>query len=153
MKKILTLISLVLIFSMMCVLSSCDVIDVVFGNDTTNSTVNKGGAWENATYLEDREFGEGAKTVQVKVMAEEQSVKFTIKTDASTLGEALLAHNLLAGEQSAYGLYVKTVNGILADYDVDQTYWALYKNGELTSTGVDGVVIADGESYELVKQK
>ena len=115
--------------------------------------VEKTGVWENATHVSDKTFGNGAKTVQVEVKAEEQSVTFTIKTDADTLGAALKEHDLIAGEEGAFGLYVKTVNGILADYDVDQTYWSLTKNGEMMMLGVDGVTIADGEHYELTRTK
>ncbi len=115
--------------------------------------VEKTGTWENATHVSDKTFGSGAKTVQVEVKAEEQSVTFTIKTDADTLGAALKEHDLIAGEEGAFGLYVKTVNGILADYDVDQTYWSLTKNGEMMMLGVDGVTIADGEHYELTRTK
>lgn len=117
------------------------------------ATVEKTGAWENATYRKDKEFGEGAITVTVKVEAEEQSVTFTIHTDEKYLGDALLAHDLIAGEEGPYGLYVKTVNGIVADYDEDQSYWNFTKNGELMMVGVDGAEIADGESYELTKTK
>ena len=115
--------------------------------------VEKTGVWENATHVSDKTFGSGAKTVQVEVKAEEQSVTFTIKTDADTLGAALKEHDLIAGEEGAFGLYVKTVNGILADYDVDQTYWSLTKNGEMMMVGVDGATIADGEHYELTRTK
>ena len=111
------------------------------------------GLWENATYLEDTEFGDGAKTVLVEVKADDRSVTFTIKTDKETLGDALLEHQLIAGEESEYGLYIKTVNGITADYDVDQSYWGFYKNGEYMMTGVDGTEISDGEHYELVYTK
>ena len=109
--------------------------------------------WKKATYLEDAEFGEGKTTVQVEVKAEDKSVTFTIKTDKKTLGDALLEHDLIAGEESQYGLYVKVVNGITADFDVDQSYWGLSQNGENLMTGVDGVEIADGEHYELVYTK
>ena len=34
--------------------------------------------WENAIYLEDTTLGEGAKTVTVKVTANEKTVTFTI---------------------------------------------------------------------------
>ena len=85
--------------------------------------------------------------------AEEQSVTFTIKTDKEILGDALLEHDLIAGEEGDYGLYVKVVNGMTADYDVDQSYWAFYKDGEYMMTGVDGTEIADGEHYELVYTK
>ena len=111
------------------------------------------GAWESATYTRDKEFGKGAKTVTVLVSAEEQTLTFTIHTDKETLGDALLEHGLIEGEEGPFGLYVKKVNGILADYDVDQTYWSLTKGGEMMMVGVDGATIADGEQYELTKAK
>ena len=52
-----------------------------------------------------------------------------------------------AGDEGEYGLYVKTVNGITADYDKDGAYWAFYVNGEYASSGVDSTPIAEGESY------
>ena len=125
----------------------------VFCLVSCGNTVDKTGLWENATYLKDKEFGKGAITVQVEVKVEDQSVTFTINTDKNILGEALLEHGLIAGEESQYGLYVKVVNGITADYDVDQSYWAFYKDGEYMMTGVDSTEIASGEHYELVYTK
>ena len=112
-------------------------------------TVEKTGVWENATYRKDTELGSGAKTVVVEVKAEDQQVTFTIKTDKDTVGAALLEHSLIAGEEGAYGLYVKQVNGITADYDVDQTYWSFYINGEYAMTGVDTTEITEGATYRL----
>ncbi len=110
--------------------------------------------WNDMLYSQDTELGEGAKTVQVAVYSSgDHHITFTIHTDAKTLGEALVAHKLVEGEQGDYGLYVKKVNGLLADADVDGYYWGLYKNGEMMMTGVDGVVIADGEHYELKREK
>ena len=113
------------------------------------NTVDAEGLWENATYRRDMELGKGAKVVTVVVAAGESSVTFTINTDKDTVGAALLEHDLIAGEDSAYGLYVKTVNGILADYDVDQSYWAFYINDEYAMSGVDSTPIKDGEIYKL----
>ena len=167
MKRIL---SLILILTMIFCLLSCDILNGFLGkenegenNQETPSTnengnqqdensVSKTGAWENAVHLTDKEFGNGAKTVKVEVKAEKQSITFTLHTDKETLGEALMEHNLISGENGPYGLYVKLVNGIEADYDKDKTYWALYKNGEYMMSGVDTTVIADGEHYELVKE-
>ena len=109
--------------------------------------------WDMATYQEDTTFGNGAKTVTVVVKFNEFSVNLTIKTDREMLGDALLDHNLIAGEDGPYGLYVKTVNGILADFDVDQSYWALQQNGEILMTGVDSTPIVNGATYELVYTK
>ena len=138
MKRIVSFTAVVLLVCMLLI--SCN-------------TVEQSGAWKSATYQTDMEFGEGAKTVEVEVKAEEQSVTFTIHTDKETLGEALMEHDLIDGEMGAYGLYVKFVNGIEADYDKDQTYWGFYKNGEMMNVGVDGATIKDGEHYELIKQK
>ena len=117
------------------------------------NTVDAEGLWENATYRKDMELGSGSKTVVVEVKAEDQLVTFTIKTDKDTVGAALLEHGLIAGEEGAYGLYIKTVNGILADYDVDQTYWAFYIDGEYAMTGVDSTEIADGVTYQIERTK
>ena len=108
------------------------------------------GRWKDAIYLENTEFGEGAKTVVVKVVAGEQSIEFTVHSDKSILGDVLFEHKLIEGEDSQFGIYIKKVNGILADYDVDQTYWGFYKNGEMMMVGVDSTEFADGEHYELV---
>ena len=108
------------------------------------------GRWMDATYLSDTELGEGAKTIAVTVKAGENEICFTIHTDKAYLGEALLEHKLIEGEEGQFGLYIKRVNGILADYDVDQTYWGFYKNGETMLVGVSSAEIADGEHYELV---
>lgn len=112
-----------------------------------------GGLWDSATYTDDTELGEGATTLTVEVTAEEKTVTFTIHTDGATLREALEEHGLIAGDESEFGLYVKTVNGMTADYDNDGLYWALYKAGEYLMTGVDTTEIADGEQYELVCTK
>ncbi len=116
-------------------------------------TAEKTDVWENATYVSDTQLGEGEKTVVVEVKAEEQTITFTIKTDKDTVGAALMEHDLISGEEGQYGLYVKAVNGIVADYDVDQTYWAFYISGEYAMTGVDGTEITEGVTYQLERAK
>lgn len=128
------------------------VIVLVFSFVACNK-VDATGLWENATYLNDTEFGEGSKTIAVEVKVEEQSVVFTINTDKDTVGAALIEHDLIAGDESQYGLYVKVVNGITADYDIDQSYWAFYIDGEMAMTGVDGTDITEGAAYQLVYTK
>ena len=117
------------------------------------ATVDATGVWENATYLKDMEFGKGEKTVTVEVAVEEQLVTFTIHTDKDTVGAALLEHGLIDGEQGAYGLYIKIVNGMTADYDIDQSYWAFYVNGEYGMTGVDMTDIDESAVYRLAYTK
>ena len=109
--------------------------------------------WQDAIYVQDAELGEGSKTFVLKVEVEENSVTFTIHTDAETVGKALLDLGLIAGEESQYGLYIKKVNGMTADYDIDQTYWAFYINGEYAMSGADTTPISEGEIYSLVRSK
>ena len=109
--------------------------------------------WAGATYQTDTTLGEGAKTITVEVTAEEKTVVFTIKTDADLVGAALMEHNLIAGEEGAYGLYIKTVNGMLADFDIDQTYWSFTIAGETAMTGIDQTELVDGTVYGLVRTK
>ncbi len=112
--------------------------------------VDKTGDWETASYVRDTEFGKGAKTVTVKVIADGQELTFTLHTDKENLEDALVEHNLIDGDEGQFGLYIKKVNGIVADYDTDKTYWAITKNGEDTS-GAKSTVISDGDCYELTK--
>lgn len=106
--------------------------------------------WADATYTEDTVLGEGERTFYFEVQVGSHSVTFTVNTDASTVGDALLDLGVIAGEEGSYGLYVKTVNGILADYDVNAAYWGYYQDGEYIMTGVDGTDIENGAHYEMV---
>ena len=142
MKKVIrSVVLVVVVLSFVLCLASC------------NEKIDAEGLWKNATYRSDKEFGKGEKTVEVEVKVEEQSVTFTIHTDADTLGAALLEHELIEGEDSQFGIYVKTVNGILADYDVDKSYWGFYQNGEYLMSGVDTTAIVGGEHFEIVYSK
>ena len=129
-----------IVLALLCLMTSCV------------GEVNEG-VWSSATYTEDTTFGTGAATVTVEVKAGDKSIDFVLKTDKTTLGDALIEHGLIEGEEGQYGLYIKKVNGITADFDVDQSYWAFYKNGETMMSGVDGTEIKDGEHYELVYTK
>lgn len=98
--------------------------------------------------LEGCELGEGETQFTFVVVDKEgNETTFTINTNETTVGAALLGVNLIAGEDSAYGLYVKNVNGIVADYDVDQTYWAFYIDGDYAMTGVDATEVVAGSTY------
>ena len=98
--------------------------------------------------------GTGTKTFAVEVTDGEGKVTaFTVRTDEKTVGAALLALEIIAGEDSQYGLYVKTVNGITADYDKDQTWWGFYVNGVSAAAGVDSTDIAEGSTYGFKVEK
>ena len=65
-------------------------------------------------------MGEGETSFLFNVVDPEgKESHFEIHTDEKTVGAALLSLGLIAGEDSEYGLYVKTVNGVTVDYDQD----------------------------------
>ena len=99
-------------------------------------------------------LGEGAKEFSLEIVdGEGKSVNATVKTDKATVGEALLDLKLIAGDDDQYGLYIKCVNGITADYDVNRTYWAFYIDGEYAMSGVDTTDIVEGAKYALKIEK
>lgn len=111
---------------------------------------SQSGNAENDTQKDKSVLGEGATVFDFVVVDKDgNETKFEIHTDKTTVGEALLELKLIEGEEGAYGLYVKKVNGITADYDVDQTYWAFYINGEMAMTGVDVTDVEAGATYSF----
>ena len=78
---------------------------------------------------------------------------FSITSKQRTVGAALSDEGLIEGEDGIYGLYVKKVNGIFAEYETTGTYWAFYVNGKLSPTGVDKTDIVDGETYSFKVEK
>lgn len=118
-------------------------------NDNKETTPNAEQPKAEATVM-----GEGATVFDFTVVDKDGNVAaFEIHTDKTIVGEALQELGLLEGEESQYGLFVKKVNGITADYDVDKTYWAFYINGEYAMSGVDTTKITAGESYSFKVEK
>ncbi len=96
----------------------------------------------------DNVLGEGETQFEFTVVDQDgEETHFEIHTDKETVGDALQETGLIEGEEGDYGLFVKTVNGITADYDKDGHYWAFYVNDEYAENGVDSTEITEGDSY------
>ena len=78
---------------------------------------------------------------------------FEYTSDAASVGDALVAEGLVEGHEASYGLYIDSVNGIAADWDKDQTYWAFYINGEYATTGIGDTAITADTTYNLTLTK
>jgi len=140
-----------LILSMMLIVAMALCATGCGGKETgVNSESQMGGD----TQADKTVLGEGAEVFTFTVVdADGNETVFEIHTDEEMVGDALLEHNLIEGDEGAYGLYVKTVNGITADFDVDGSYWAFYINGEYGMTGVDATPVVDGDSYAFKVEK
>ncbi|MBQ8519236.1 MAG: DUF4430 domain-containing protein [Agathobacter sp.] len=160
-KKFLSLIlSMMLIVAMAFSMTACGDNNTEKPNTEGQNQVvgteddSQAGSVENDTQEDGTVLGEGATVFTFVVVDGEGNEKtFEIHTDKTTVGEALLEVKLIEGEDGPYGLYVKTVNGITADYDVDQTYWAFYINGEMAMTGVDATNVEAGATYSFKVEK
>ena len=95
-------------------------------------------------------LGDGSKVFDVTIVDQEDvETTLEIHTDQETVGAALLELGLIAGEESEYGLFIKTVNGLTADYDTDGVYWAFYIDGEYATSGVDSTPVTEGAHYSF----
>ena len=136
---------IVLIAAMALSVVSCDKEDL--DNEETTSATEAVTTEEAKT---DNVVGEGNTSFEVTVVFVDGSSKtYTVKTDKTTVGEALLDAGLIAGEDSQYGLYVKTVDGVTHDYNADGKYWAFYVDGQYAMSGVDTTNIEAGKSYSF----
>ena len=120
------------------------------GVDATEITA--GATYEMIKTISYTVLGEGETTIYVTVKDLDGTVtKFQVNTDAKTVGEALVAVELIAGDESDWGLMVTTVNGITADWDTEKAYWAFYIGEEYAQTGVDATDIVADTEYSFVK--
>ena len=141
-KKITSLLLCMMLIVAMALTAGC-------GEKKQQESPSSAGQEVSATKL-----GEGKTQFNFTVVDKDgKETAFDIHTDKTVVGDALLELGLIAGEEGAYGLYVKQVNGITADYDVDQTYWAFYINGEYGMTGVDATDIEAGATYTFKVEK
>lgn len=137
MKKTLTLLlALVLALSSLFSFVACN------GDDDGNEEAS---IWDSATYSENTTLGEGAKVISISIEAEKKTVTLTLKTDAANLGAALYELELVEN-----ATFFSTLNGMTADWDKDNAYWAFYMNGEYASVGVGDAAVNGGESFKFV---
>ena len=95
-------------------------------------------------------LGEGSKSFELTIVDKEGTEHlYQIHTDEEMVGFALIAHELIEGEDGPYGMYIKSVLGQKLDYETDKMYWSFYVNGEYAMTGVDQTPILEGEQYML----
>ena len=100
------------------------------------------------------DIGQGNTKFRFEMTESENAVAvWNVHTDEQTVGAALLVVGLINGDESEYGLYINEVNGVVADYNVDKSYWAFYIDGEYGMAGVDATNIEPDKTYSFVYTK
>ncbi len=98
----------------------------------------------------DESTGANEKSFTVTVVhADGSSKDFTYTTDAAKLGDYLESQDLIDSEGADSGMF-HTVDGEKADWNVNQSYWALYIGEEYAMQGIYDTPIDDGAVYKLV---
>ena len=147
-KNLKSLLSLILCTVLIAALALCT-IGCNDSNEVESTATEAGTAASDVTVK-----GEGATVFYFNMVdGEGKTEKFEIHTDKTTVGEALQTLGLIEGDESEFGLFVKKVNGITADYDTDGTYWAFYIGEEMAPTGVDSTNIEAGATYAFKVSK
>lgn len=99
---------------------------------------------------------QGAKSITIEVVDNNgASTVYDVHTDAEYLRQAMEEAKGLefSGAESEYGMMVETVNGITADYNVDQSYWGFFVNGEYCNYGIETQPVTDGDAFRIVYSK
>lgn len=153
-KLLSLLLSMVLIVAMALSMTGCNGKDKSGEAQVSDTQTTVQESTEADTESGIQVLGEGQTKFDFSVVDQDgNETQYEIHTDKKTVGEALQDLKLIDGEEGDYGLYVKTVNGITADYDTDGTYWAFYVDGEYAQSGVDMTDITDGASYSFKIEK
>ena len=135
-------ISIVLIAAMALCMTSC------------GKTADPADTSSPAATVAAKEVGNGNTSFKFAVTYDDGKVEnYTVKTDKTNVGDALLDAGLISGSDSEYGLMVDTVNGVKADYNTDKAYWAFYIDGEYAQTGVSATQIDANAEYSFVYTK
>ena len=95
---------------------------------------------------------EGGKQVTLVIIHKDGTEKkLEYATDLEFLSELLLEKELVTGYASEeFGFTIESVDGVTADWEKDNAYWALYEGEEYATASAAGIVLIDGGIYKLV---
>ena len=94
---------------------------------------------------------EERKNITLTVITDDAQ-EFKIETQRKYLGDALKDEELIVGSNGQYGIFITTVNGIIAD-DKNEEWWCLTTENESVMTGADKTPVSDGDKFELTLKK
>ena len=95
----------------------------------------------------------GCKDITIEVVNKAaESTIYELSTDAEFLRQAMEEADGLTfeGEEGPYGLAVSSVNGEVADFSVDSSYWSFFVNDEYCNYGIDSQPVMDGDAFKIV---
>lgn len=95
----------------------------------------------------------GSKNITIEVVNKAaESTVYELSTDAEYLRQAMDEADGLTydGTEGEYGIMVSAINGEVADFSVDSSYWSFYVNDEYCNYGIDTQPVMDGDAFKIV---
>ena len=94
----------------------------------------------------------GEKHITITIQfPEEEEKQYELDTEAEYLREALESVAEISGEESEeFGFTLYYVDGVTADFNTDNAYWAIYVDGEYGMLILANKPVTDGGSYAIV---
>lgn len=77
-----------------------------------------------------------------------ESKDYTILTKSETLGDLLFEQRFISEDEYKAGFFL-TVKGITADFNENEAWWCITKDGEMTTVGANEQIIKDGDKFEI----
>ena len=157
-KRVLT--SLVAVFMTLGLFAGCGIEDSTESESVAVASNTDADVASTADADADADDAEDAALINVTIEvvdADGHTESYEVATDGEYLIDAMDDAGELgftyAGEDSDYGIYLTTINGVTADYSVDASYWAIYVNGEYGMYGADSQPLAEGDVYSFTYTK
>ena len=77
---------------------------------------------------------------------------YEVQTDAEYLAQAMEEAEGLEfeAEEGPYGLAVSSVNGEVASYEENASYWGFFVNGEYCNYGISEQPVNDGDAFQII---
>jgi predicted small lipoprotein YifL len=90
-------------------------------------------------------IGQGSTVFRLEVTDDTGTVSsWDVHTDETTVGAALYAVGLIDSAD-----FFVEVNGLIADFDADEAWWAFYINDEMATEGVGTASVEPGAIYSF----
>ena len=95
----------------------------------------------------DNVLGTGDLAFKLEIVDDKGESKiYNIKTDESTVGDALVGVDLIPAEQKPF---FSTLDGITAEWEPNENWWAFYIKGEMAVIGAFDAEIEEGAEYKF----
>ena len=82
------------------------------------------------------------------ILKDGETKSVEISTAKKTLGEALYEKGLVKKQEFESGFYTE-IDGVKADYSVDNSWWCVKQNDKMTQKGINDLQVKNGDKFSI----